>query len=382
MARERRNYLGVIVDIWDLVRTARRRWMVTLPLLAVLLFFTYRMGAGIGAEYTGGASTILLGPSKQIERDPLTDVTKEIETNPFLGGPGTDELNRALAISIESDTMKRAFEAKGLSKEYSLTPDNRAPILVVAVTAETKAQAEGTVDAILAELTAELQQQQDSVAAPDNQRAQVKVLSDSAVVPDYGNRKRTWGVFGALSVVLSVAAAVAADALLKLIARRRKRPVRQSVASAPAPSSKRASEPLYAHWPVVGGQAVIVTGDPVTTGRKARKSATAGGVKIKTVEVTVPAPTPSTASRTDTLTATGNGNGKEHGTNGNGHGHVESDAPVANTAVAVVEPKVAAHTSIWPTARRGGAPQQETPPPVPGKPPRLRRRRPESPSAQ
>jgi hypothetical protein len=206
------------MDVWDVLRAAKRSWFVTIPLLAGLVVVTVWAGQKVGPEYKATANTILLGPNTQVEKDPLTGANVLTNINPFFQGPDTDRLNRALSLTVSDSAVRLDMKRRGLSDNFTVVPDNRGPLLLVTVTATTREQSIATRDDVLQRLQNELTKRQDSIDASGSNRATLQLLSQSNPTTETGRMKRLLAVSALVVIVLTLAVGVSVDAM-----RRRRR---------------------------------------------------------------------------------------------------------------------------------------------------------------
>lgn len=197
------------VDIWDLLKIVRRRWYVAVPVLLLGGILTFVVASGASTQYRSTAQTIVLGPNIQGEFDQTGEVVYTA-ANPYFDAGRTLTLARSVPLIFESPAIKAGLESEGLSSDYTMTHDNRQPLIMIKARADTPAQVEATI-ARLVELiqgTLDDTQQQFEV---EEQIATLEVLSISQPAEDIGPVRLAYAGLGLFTIAAAVAAALATE---------------------------------------------------------------------------------------------------------------------------------------------------------------------------
>jgi hypothetical protein len=205
-----RTLLGII----------RRRWIVVIPTLALVIALGFNAASGAAVRYEAKGSTLLLAPNNVFE-----------PTNPYADyNPALLTTANALQRVLGQPAIQRGLQDQGLSNDYNIIVDEKAPILGITATASTADLAMRTVDALQTEVTKQLTLREDVANAGPLSR----IGSDRIVVPNradkvYDDRNRAIVVVVVLGLLAVCAVAVIAEGVA------RRRPNR-SAQPRPAPS--------------------------------------------------------------------------------------------------------------------------------------------------
>ncbi len=208
------------MDLWSLVQIMFRRWWVVVPLLALTAWCTIALTDSIPPEYEVDGAILLVGPGVD---DELAD---EVGTNNRLlqlsGSLGT--VAEALGLTLQSQATRAEFDQRGLIPEYVVGVDSRSPIMQFLVAGEDPDAIVATMDALMTEAEAQLTLRQDELDTSTEDRIEIqRISSDNEPTPGFGSRRRAQILLAAVGVVVTLASAIAVDALLYFGRRRRQR---------------------------------------------------------------------------------------------------------------------------------------------------------------
>jgi len=242
--RERRaaRAKGIGVDLWSLLQILFRRIYIAVPALLVGAAASMSYAASIEPDYEVTGALVLLGPGTEtVVSDTETVVESRNPLLRFSGSLGTTA--EALELSLASQRTRASIDARGLSTDFIVNADSRSPIMQFKVTAESAEVASETMEAIMDYVESDLDERQDRLDAPADERIAVQRLS-SGNEPEAGleSRRRTQLLLAAVSGLLAVMVTVAADSILA----RRRTPTSAQPA---APETEAGPEPTPAADP-------------------------------------------------------------------------------------------------------------------------------------
>ena len=203
------------MDIWDGLRIVLRRWKVAVPVFLVFGVFAFVGGGMVAAEYTADASVILLGPNQQAAGDTLDPNVASTDVNAYLAGCSSCEIvARATQLALMSSPTMQSMAEQGLSTDYSITVENRSPIMLLQTSATSGSQATETLQGLIDRLNQELESSQTDVNAPTDQRISANVLAqDEEASTSAGGRSRVRLALLAVGAAVAVGAAFAVEGM-------------------------------------------------------------------------------------------------------------------------------------------------------------------------
>lgn len=195
------------MDLWKSVQVVLRRWYVMVPLAALAIVVALTSSGQVRAEYKGDTALFLVAPPP-----PASDAVDD-RANP-LGG-GLPVVAQVLQIATSSGETVRRMADAGLSTEFSVSVERRAPVIYIEATSESPTEAVRTVDELTQVVTEQLREREDSFEVSPEQRINIDVIrrSDVATV-DLSGQKRVKILIGAVGLGLSLVAAFAVDGLI------------------------------------------------------------------------------------------------------------------------------------------------------------------------
>ncbi len=201
------------MDLLTALKILLRRWPVVLAGLVLTVFAVVQVGQIVKPTYEAKATVLFKSPGA---------------ANPFLEFPqGLEVTADALIVVLQSPVGGKQLEAAGATANYSLERTN-GPIVEITADGATSDSADGTVDLVVQALKDELKNYQ--ATAPADQMITVDAITEPTSQAKYGSRIRAQFAVGAIGLAATVAAGLAADALMRQ--RQESRLRRQALAEA------------------------------------------------------------------------------------------------------------------------------------------------------
>lgn len=221
------------MDVWQIVVATLRRWYVFLPLLALTVFVTLRVGQGINPQYEVTATTVLVSAPESPRYD-----------NPY----GTlDETNQVLEIVLDDSATREQIGAAGLDPEYVVNARSRSRITEIVVVSATAQLALATGEAVIERGQQELAERQSAADIPSTAQVQLQVLQAPSVSDTVTQgKRRSMAITFILGGATSALVAVLVDDLVGFLRRRGpQRPRRAGpIAGTPEASPQSTSTPV------------------------------------------------------------------------------------------------------------------------------------------
>jgi capsular polysaccharide biosynthesis protein len=188
------------MDLLTALKILLRRWPVVLAGLAITVFGFFQIGAMIAPTYEAKSTVLLLSPGSST-------------TNPFneFGG-NLDVTADALMVVLQSPSGAEKLERAGVTGTFKLERTS-GPLIDITAKAASKVEATKTVETVVQALKDELALRQ--AASPVEQRITVSELTLPVASPQLGSRIRAQFVVVAIGLTGTVAAALAADAIMR-----------------------------------------------------------------------------------------------------------------------------------------------------------------------
>jgi uncharacterized protein involved in exopolysaccharide biosynthesis len=195
----------------DLVGSLGRRWWVVLLGLVATAAVAGGLYTAIPVSYTASASVVLLPPKTLYGEG----------GNPYLYLGGLSQAVDVLTGSLNSDAVSGPIQRENPRAEFAVGPDNTSsgPIIVIAVTAETRNAALAAMRDVLDAAPVVMQELQNDLAVTPESLISVRTLSiDRKPVVD--QKVRLQSVLGAAGAGLVVTVLVTALVDSRLLLRR------------------------------------------------------------------------------------------------------------------------------------------------------------------
>jgi len=212
------------VDALNLAQVLRRRWLLTVALLAVLTLALLVLVRYAPTEYQSTGVGLVIRQDQELVDD------SGRRDNPFAGIDNSLGATGTLLVTVvTSPAVQQELAEAGLQGEVEVTNagssfDPESPFVSVTATANDPGQAAADVELVLARADQELSDRQDAVSGPLVERLALLVV----VPPPDGQLTRAGllravALAGAAGLVLVLILVVAADRLM-LARRGRERP--------------------------------------------------------------------------------------------------------------------------------------------------------------
>ena len=202
------------MDIWDVSRLMIRRWPVSVPLLLLTVAATVLTALNVRPDYVGATNVSLLPPIAQ--RSPTAG--QALQVNPW----DPERLSNAVVVRLNAKSLADQIEAEGFKGawEASMDPAYQS-VIRIQVTSPTQAQARFTASRLVRELDDEVSRQQARYPnlGPADKITVARLDSGDNVEVSTGKIKRAVIVVAVLGLLLTAAASLSVDAMIRRRAR-------------------------------------------------------------------------------------------------------------------------------------------------------------------
>ncbi len=227
-----------------LLKIIARRWIVVIPTIILVLAVGVSAAQKATVKYEATGATLLLAPNNAF--DPGNPYA---EANPALNTTAT-ALQRVLGTPVVTEEL----DNEGLSTDFTISLDEKAPIMTIKATADSPELALSSVEGVQAQIEKQLTLKEDAVGAGPLAR----IGSDRIVVPNKANkllddRNRAIVVMIVLGLLAVCGVALLADSFARRRASRRPKDRATSVVpalAAPAAASVVVPTPVAVPLPV------------------------------------------------------------------------------------------------------------------------------------
>jgi hypothetical protein len=203
------------VDFWDLTKLLFRRWYVAAPIFLATLCAAVWVVATVPPDYQATTYVQILPPT--IRPD---DLPKGSSHNPW-ADLGQEALGQAAIVIVSQPDRAKQLVAAGFSDNYTLSMDDRSPMIIIEATGKSKDQAIGTARQLAAAVGQEIGNQQSLYGLPQNQLISTRTLGNGETLTAVTSAlKRTLIVVTAIGLILTAATTIGVDAYLRRRLRR------------------------------------------------------------------------------------------------------------------------------------------------------------------
>jgi hypothetical protein len=197
-----------------------RRWYVAAPFFLATVIAALFVVATVKPDYQATSYVQMIPPTVRPDDVPRGTTTASGH-NPW-ADLGQDALGQAAVVIASQPDTARMLAAKGLTPNYTITMDDRSPIVVINATGRTEQQAIETARELAAEVTAQVMAQQTPYGLPQNQLITTRTLGSGETVEAVTTAlKRTLIVVVAVGLIFTAAITIGFDAFVRRRARRR-----------------------------------------------------------------------------------------------------------------------------------------------------------------
>lgn len=206
------------VDLWDLTRLLYRRWYVALPMLLVSVAVVLVASRSVQPDYSASGHMVLIPPRGPAETAPGVEPAKI--RNPW-NELGFQALGQAAIIKVEDKKVLDGLKAGGFTPNITVTIDYRTPVFVIEAVGTSPEQATGTVRQVMMLLDKEVLTAQSEYAVTQQDLITTLALDHGDQVTAVTSKvKRVLIVAFGIGLLVTAAATIGADALLRRRARR------------------------------------------------------------------------------------------------------------------------------------------------------------------
>jgi capsular polysaccharide biosynthesis protein len=223
------------VDFWDLTKLLARRWLISVPMLALSAVLTVLAVGNVQPNYVATAYVQLVAP---VEGGTKPGEAGTAQRNPWLG-QGLQTVGNAAIITVLDKTVVDEMEDAGLSDSYTVEMGATSPMVSFEVVGDSEQQARQTTERLVERFTQSVAKLQadDGVTAKDAINTRRLDLGTNIEESDSKVKRALVAVAGA-GLLMTIAVTVGADALL-----RRRRRSKSGVPPPPPPTSAEVSRP-------------------------------------------------------------------------------------------------------------------------------------------
>jgi hypothetical protein len=215
------------MDLVELFRTLRRRWILTLPLLALTFVMVAEANAKIPGPFQAESMVVLL---------PSVQSSAVNGNNPYLSFQGS--LNIAgdiVAREVMDPRTVANLAASGYPSSYQIADDatTSGPVLDITVTGKNKEQVESTLQAVTSTVQNRLTSLQQAIKTKNRITSMVISMAPTAKL-EVSKKARVLVLVLGLGLVLTVCIPLLVDAEITRFRRRRnmvRRPIRGGLAN-------------------------------------------------------------------------------------------------------------------------------------------------------
>ena len=220
------------MDFWDLTKLLFRRWYVSVPLLLLSVGAAGFTAVTVKPDYSATGHVQLVPPKVSTEsgasHNPWADL-------------GPDALGQAVMITVRKENVLNGLVAEGLTDNFTVTMEGQSPIVTVEAVGHTPGQATQTVQAVVGLLGQDVQAEQSVYNVPRDQAITTLALDDGEDATKVNSKvRRALIVVAGVGLLLTAAATIGIDALLRRRARRRSDAGTPPVPVSPAPAGSAA----------------------------------------------------------------------------------------------------------------------------------------------
>lgn len=211
------------MDFWKTMGVLLRRWYVSVPIFVLCVLLGGGVFVAVPTQYESTGTMVLTAPVSG-GFVPTSPANAQGPGNPLLDFGGSLVITTQLLIqSLSSPTVQNQIAEQGGASTFQAGDgETGGPFVVIIADAKSKAQAERTVTLALKYAATELDQRQKAVQAPPSTFIGTQVVvAATPATRKLGSKVKAGGVALAGGVVLSLAAAFAAESVLANRRRRR-----------------------------------------------------------------------------------------------------------------------------------------------------------------
>ena len=159
-------------------RTLRRRWYLTVAVLALTIGATVYAVTAVGPTYEAEGSALVFPPASSTRSQGTTTTVG----NPYLELAGVSQARDVVIRALKSRTVQADWGADFPGMSYEATPDftNSAPIILFTVEGDTSTGAAAALDDLMARVPTILVDLQDGLGLPQDGFVTARKLTQDA----------------------------------------------------------------------------------------------------------------------------------------------------------------------------------------------------------
>lgn len=224
------------MDLFTIVGAMLRRWYITVPLLMLVMFFSYLAYAAVDPLYSSSRSIVVL-PSLDEAAAELPEDEPESAAevdNPYSGQGGSRFAVAVLTRNINSTAFEERLQLDpDVALSYEANSSSNQPMIHVEATAPSEEAVHALLDSVVVEAADVLDEFQAEAGAPEVTRYRIAPAVPAGPVEDATpSRLRGAGAIAVLGGAMTAALVVLGDTLLA--SRRRRREYAAAHAESPS----------------------------------------------------------------------------------------------------------------------------------------------------
>ncbi|MCP2325076.1 capsular polysaccharide biosynthesis protein [Hamadaea flava] len=213
------TYGRTTVDFWDLAKVLFRNWVVAVPMLLLTTGLTVLTFSAIKPDYVATAFVQLVPPATPVPAK--VGEPARVQVNPWLG-QGLQTLGNAAIVTVQEQSVVDAMKAAGYTDSFTFEMGGDSPLVKIEAVGKSKEQASGTADELVARYSESVTTLQKNERVIDADLIAPRRLDRGTnVEKSNSNVKRALVAVFVAGLMLTVAATVGFDALLRSRAKRR-----------------------------------------------------------------------------------------------------------------------------------------------------------------
>lgn len=215
------------MDFWELTKLLVRRWYFSVPMLVLSVASAVFAGASVKPDYKADIHLQLIPPVSAVAPTPGKP------HNPW-NDLGVAAIGNAAIIRVQDKDVLDGLVADGYTDNFTVTLDQRSPIIIIEAIGNSPKQATGTAQSVMKIFQQSIDSLQKPYGAPQDQLITTHSLDTGANIQTVTSKvKRALAVIGGVGLLLTTASTIGLDALLRRRSARRGEPQPSDLSAAP-----------------------------------------------------------------------------------------------------------------------------------------------------
>jgi hypothetical protein len=207
------------VDLWDLTKLLFRRWYFALPLLLVTIATVYLTAQTVKPDYRGLGYLQMIPPPGSTQ--PQNPNAKPRPHNPWLD-LGYEALGTAVLLKVTGKETLERFANSGLTDNVAVELSRNGTLFEIEAVGNAPEQVTATIREVIRLLSAQIATSQQEYRVLPEDTITTNVVNDGGNIEVVTTKqKRVLIVAAGLGVLLTAAATIGLDALLRRLRRQR-----------------------------------------------------------------------------------------------------------------------------------------------------------------